>query len=116
MPRAKRVPSSPARQLHERLWAEVAGAPLEYSLADWDPNAAQFLQAVLEIVNTGASVFIRPGSGGRALGIAIWEGDDRYPATWFSEFEELDAWTKRVVEQAEGRAANAAEKTAPNGA
>lgn len=103
MPRAKRVPSTPARRQFESLWAEVAGKPLEYTLADWDPDAAALVQAILEIVGSGASVFMRPGGGGTTLGIAIWEGDERHPATWFTEHEEVNQWAARIVEVAEAR-------------
>lgn len=113
MPRAKRVPSTPARIAQDNLWAAITGAAPDYTVADWDPDAAAFLQACLEVAASGSSVFIRSGSGGRSLGIAIWEGDNRYPATWFGEHEELDEWTRRVVAAAELRRGG---KPEPNGA
>lgn len=100
MPRARRVPSSPARREFESLWSSVAGGPLEYTIVDWDPDTAKFVQALLEILGSGASLFIRPGGGGSTVGIAIWEGDNRHPATWFTEHEELNVWAARVIEHA----------------
>lgn len=101
MPRAKRVPSSPARREQEFLWASISGGPPELTVRDWDPRTDVLVQALLEVLDTGACVFLRPGNGRQSLGIAIWEGDQRHPATWFSEHEELDVWARQVVEQAE---------------
>jgi hypothetical protein len=95
------------------MWAEQTGKPLEVGFLDWDPNTAQFFQAIMEVLASGAQVFLRPGSGGRSIGIAIWEGDDRHPATWFYEWEELDQWTAGVVAKGE---AMRARKSGQNGA
>lgn len=101
MPRAKSVPSSAARQRHESLWYDNFGSPPENHLTSWDPDASRFFEAIAAIAASGATSVIRPGSGGRSLGIAIWEGDDRHPPIWFHEHEELDAWTARILERAE---------------
>jgi hypothetical protein len=97
MPRAKGVPSSPGRRVFESQWAAQAGRPLEFDLLDWDPKPNKLFDAVMQVLASGAQVFIKPGSGGRSFGIAIWEGDDRHPATWFYEVEELDAWCEGTI-------------------
>lgn len=101
MPRARRIPSTAGRQAYESLWAQQLGTPLKFTVEDWDPDMATLGQAILEIVATGASVFVRSGQAGASLGIAIWEGDERHPATWFGEPEELNAWSAGILKRAE---------------
>ncbi len=72
-------------------------------LSDWDPDTAIVTQAVLEIVGTGSTVVVRPGSGGRALGISIWEGDTRHPPKWLYDAEELTAWGQGICDISQNR-------------
>jgi hypothetical protein len=66
------------------------------SLIQWDPKTEPLVAAIMEILASGASVFLRPGSGGRAIGVAIWDGEDRHKPTWVYEAEELDAWAEGI--------------------
>lgn len=63
----------------------------------WDLKTSIFAEAALAIIASGATLVIRPGSGGRALGVAIWEGDDRHPPQWCYDEAELDEWAAGVV-------------------
>lgn len=68
------------------------------SLRDWDPKQVQFVEAILEVLSSGATIVMRPGSGGRSIGIAIWAGEDRGAPRWCYDSEEIDEWTGRVLE------------------
>jgi hypothetical protein len=61
------------------------------------------------VLSTGAAIFARPGSGGRAIGIAIWEGDTRHPAKWLYEASELDDWSQLIRKTVSGDISQAAD-------
>jgi hypothetical protein len=90
MPRGSGKQTTPAIVEQRRILWEMTGENEGDGLRQWDPKAVEVLDALLGIVSTGAVVLLRPGSGGRALGIAIWEGDVRHPAKWCYESSELD--------------------------
>lgn len=98
MPRAKRVETPAPVTAQNQLWFMQTGNAVEYRVADWDPDTATFTQAILEVLSQGVTVVLRPGSGGRSIGIAFWIGDNRQPPVWFYEHEELDAWAKKLVD------------------
>lgn len=100
MPRPTKVSDSPkAREQKQLLWQQT-GSMDNSELASWDPKQVDVVQAILEVLSTGVSIYIRPGSGGRALGIAIWEGDVRHPAKWLYTAEELDEWASDTLDRA----------------
>lgn len=84
-------------------WWQQTGTQFEYKLSEWDPDTAIVVQAILELLEDGLTVVIRPGSGGRAIGIAIWQGDNRPPAKWFGDQDEMNAWCTTIVEAAIAR-------------
>ena len=86
------------------MWGTY-GTRNDRTLADWDPKTEPLVAALLQVVASGATVVLRPGSGGGALGIAIWEGDVRHAPRWCYEAEELDDWADWVIEQGKGREA-----------
>lgn len=96
MPRGSSGNVTPAKREQRRLLFEMVGEHQGESLTQWDPKAEMFLEAVLGVLSTGSALFIRPGSGGRAIGLAIWEGDTRHPAKWCYEAEELDDWAQAI--------------------
>lgn len=102
MPRGSARPITPIRQEQRRLLFDMTGSHDGESLRQWDPKANPLVDALLGIVASGAAVFIRPGSGGRAIGIAIWEGDTRHPAIWCYEAEELDDWARIILKRLGG--------------
>jgi len=83
--------------------------PSAGSLSDWDPDTALVTQAILEVVASGSTVVIRPGSGGRALGISIWEGDTRHPPKWVYDAEELTTWSQGICDISQRRKGQAAD-------
>jgi len=99
MPRGSGKPATPAQQEQRRLLWAMTGVVEGESLRQWDPKAQAFAEAILDILSTGAAIFMRPGSGGRAIGIAIWEGDTRHPAKWLYEASELDEWSQLIRKQ-----------------
>lgn len=100
MPRARKEDTQTAAKELIKAWWEQTGELPNYKLSDWDPDTAALSQAILELMSSGATVVLRPGSGGRAVGIAIWLGDNRPPAKWFGDHDELNAWTRAIVEAA----------------
>lgn len=99
MPRGVSRQVTPVRQEQRRLLFEMVGEQEGEGLRQWDPKAGPFMEAVLGILGSGAAIFLRPGSGGRAIGVAIWEGDTRHPAKWVYEAEELDDWALVILKR-----------------
>lgn len=99
MPRGSGKQVTPARQEQRRLLFEMLGENEGAGLRQWDPKAGPLVEALLGILSEGAAVFLRPGSGGRAIGVAIWEGDTRHPAKWVYEAEELDDWALLILKR-----------------
>ncbi len=96
MPRGSSKPVNSAVVEQRKVLWEMSGEVEGNSLRQWDPKLEDLVEALLGIVSTGAVVMMRPGSGGRALGVAIWEGDVRHPVKWFYEASELDDWSQLV--------------------
>jgi hypothetical protein len=72
-------------------------------LADWDPKCEPLVQALLEVLSSGCAVMLRVGSGGRAVGIQIYEGDYKHPPKWIYEAEELDTWAEGINQLVQAR-------------
>lgn len=104
MPGGRKRPQTPAalQDLNHLLWAQT-GRVAVYKVNDWDPDAAAFLDACLQIVASGATVVIRPMGGGTGMGIAIWEGDVRHAPAWLREDADLDAWSQGIRAAVLGR-------------
>jgi hypothetical protein len=110
MARDRRGPrETPAKLEQNRLMWGTFGKGAALSIAAWDCKSADLVQALLEVAATGSTVVLRPGSGGGALGIAIWEGDTRWPPTWCYTSEEVDAWAWAVLEKVQGKSEPAAD-------
>lgn len=99
MPRGSGRQTTPVQLEQRRLLFEMLGGHEGDGLRQWDPKAGPFTEALLGILSTGAAVFLRPGSGGRAIGVAIWEGDTRHPAKWVYESGELDDWSLLILKR-----------------
>lgn len=99
MPHKRSPKESPARAAQNQLlWAMNPDGDFA-GVGNWEPRGEDFTQAVLGVLGTGATLLIRPGSGGRAIGIAIWEGDTRHPATWCYDDEEVNLWAVGVLKR-----------------
>jgi hypothetical protein len=103
MPRTGRGQSTPAVTEQRALLWGMNGSEVLPTVAEWDPKTEPLVQALLQVVASGATVVLRPGSGGRAIGVAIWEGDVRHSPTWVYDAEELDTWAEKVNLMAEQR-------------
>jgi hypothetical protein len=109
MPRGKPGQESKQKQVQNRYAWDIIGEVQTNSVGGWDLKAEAFTEALCEIVGSGATVVLRPGTGGRSLGIAIWDGDVRYAPVWCHAEEEADAWARKVLERVaeeNGRAAD----------
>lgn len=109
MPRGSGKQVTPAVLDQRRLLWEMTGSIGGEGLRQWDPKAQSVVDALLAVLSTGAALFLRPGSGGRAVGIAIWEGDTRHPAKWLYEAQELDDWSLLILERMGGDISQAAD-------
>lgn len=109
MPRGKIVRETPAKMEQNRLMWGIFGGEAKVSVLSWDPKQVQLVDAILHVLDSGSSVFIRPGSGGGSIGIAIWEENNRWPAKWCYTSEEVDAWAAAVLEAAEANSRSAAD-------
>lgn len=109
MPRPNRSQKPEAvTQERQLIWAQF-GSYNHATVGDFDPKAQPLVEALLHIVSTGATVVLRPGSGGRSLGVAIWEGDARYAPTWLYDSEELDNWASTVLSMKQAQEEKAAD-------
>jgi hypothetical protein len=78
------------------MWG-LNGADTLPTVESWDAKSAPLVEALLAIVSTGCTVYMRSGSGGRAIGLAIWEADTRGDTKWVYDAEELDMWAAQVL-------------------
>lgn len=81
------------------MWAQDPSGDWT-TILNWEPRTDEFWQALQEVLASGAAVFIRQGSGGRSVGIAIWDGDDRMPARWCFDDEEINMWSAEIIRRA----------------
>lgn len=109
MPRGSGKLVPPAIQEQRRLLWSMMGQQDGESLRQWDPKAQDLVEALLAVLSTGAALFIRTGSGGRAIGVAIWEGDVRHPAKWLYEASELDDWSRLILKTIQSDISQAAD-------
>lgn len=96
-------PTEQQRDQAKLMWAMNPGGDWT-GVANWEPRGEEFTEAVLQVLASGAAIMIRPGSGGRALGIAIWEGDTRHPATWCYDDEEVNMWAAEIINRVKPKA------------
>jgi hypothetical protein len=97
MPREKKPEAVlSADSIFATIMDQLGGVP-DYTCADWDPDMQAFGQAILEVVAKGGTLFVRSGSGGQSVGIAIWEGDTRHPAKWLQDADGINAWAQAVL-------------------
>lgn len=109
-PRPKSDGKTARQDLQHLLYLQTGEVP-DWVLDTWEPMHVQFFDAIAEILGQGNTVVLRPGSGGRAIGIAIWRGESRPPAKWFYDQDELDAWTAHVLQVKAKRTAKVEEET-----
>lgn len=97
MPRGAKSPATIAKEAtNQAMWGQYGRVQYE-AISGWDPKQVQLVDAILAVLTSGAAVMLRPGSGGRSVGIAIWEGDLRHPPTWCYDGVELDSWAEGVL-------------------
>lgn len=100
MVRANKPANQPtAKSEQSRLLFLQSGTRYEGTLPDLDFDTAMFAQALLLLMNEGATVVCRPGSGCRSFGVAVWQGDAKYAPKWLYDDEEVNQWSSRVVEE-----------------
>jgi len=99
MPGRRSPKETPARSAQNQLlWAQDPSGSFA-GVGNWEPRGEEFTEALLQVLETGSAILLRPGSGGRAIGIAIWEGDTKHPATWCYDDEELNMWAKGILDR-----------------
>lgn len=89
--------TTPAKSEQARLLF-LQGASSGGGLVNLDPKPEPFLEALLLLLNEGVTVHLKPGSGGRCVGIGGWAGEERLPWQWLYDDEEVDAWASKVIE------------------
>lgn len=103
MPRGRTNAQPTIKSEEARLLWNQTGQRYEPTVDHWDPKPEPLLNALLEILATGCTLCIRPGSGNRSIGIAIWEKDYKHDPKWFYDNEEIDDWAQDINEQAKSR-------------
>lgn len=98
----KPAPKNPAKQEQARLLWGTGRVRNQPELYDWDPKQVALVEALMTVLASGSTVVFRPGSGNRSIGVAIWEGDHRWPPTWCYDSEELDEWAADINERKDG--------------
>jgi len=109
MPRKAPTPAEAAATGQRNILWGMGHDPAARALTNWDPDTARLVQAILLVVESGATLVIRPGSGSRSIGVAIWEGDMRHPPTWVYDEDELNTWAQRIGDISQGRNTQAAD-------
>lgn len=99
---------TPKSEQARLLWGSKR-VRMQPALTDWDPKQVELVQAIFNVLESGSTVVFRPGSGNRSIGVAIWEGDHRWPPTWCYDQDELDEWAAGVNEEADGLSSDAAD-------
>lgn len=97
MPHKPKVPNQPTSKSEQSRLLFLQGTKVEITVANLDPKPEPFVQALLLLMAEGMTVYLKPGSGGRALGIGGWAGEDRVPYTWLYDEEEIDSWSAKVI-------------------
>lgn len=95
-------PKTTPNAMFSQWWAQTGAEP-EYVLHMWDPDTAVVVQSLLELLSDGLTVVFRPGSGGRSIGMAVWQGDNRPPAKWLYDQDEWNAYAENIVKAAAAR-------------
>lgn len=109
MPRAKgQQQADQSRELRGLLWAQYGSKRVVEVVASWDPKP-EVIAAVLEVVSSGCTVVLRPGSGGGAIGVAIWEREFRHEPVWCYSAEDLDGWASDILRIARAKVTQAAD-------
>jgi len=99
---------TPKSEQNRLLWLQT-GQRADPLMRDWDPKAQPFLEALMEILSSGCAVMLRVGSGGRAVGIQIYEGDFKHQPKWIYDAEELDEWAAGINRMVQGRGEESAD-------
>lgn len=102
MPRPVKPKETPEKLAQNRLMWGTFGPTTVLSVTSWDAKQVQLVDAILEVVASGSTLVVRPGSGGGAIGIAIWEGDHRHPPVWCYTSDDVDAWAAGVLDRVKG--------------
>jgi len=81
------------------IWNMSSDAGVD-GVRDWDIKAAQFSEAILCILATGAAVMFSTSQQGAAISATIFDGD--YKARkYLTDSVELDDWSMEVVARAD---------------
>lgn len=111
MPRAKKIPTTPAKEQFEQDLFDISGTVWEATVADWDPKPEPLAEFVIEVLMAGEFLTFRTGQGGKSVGLQIWTWERKRDYIWFHETEELDAYVSEMIAKMKAaRAARAAKK------
>ena len=103
MPHKPKPSNQPTPASEQRRLLFLQGAQDTSTIADLDPKPEPFVQAILLLLAEGATVSLRPGNGGRSVGIGGYHGEERLPTKWLYDNEELDDWASLIIRNLGGR-------------
>jgi len=97
MPGGRRPKDSPVKVEQRRLLFIQTGKQQPVGQGNWDPKPEPFTEAVMALIENGAAVMFSASSGGRVIGVRIFEGDTPGERMWISDNEELDDWAQEII-------------------
>jgi len=98
MPRGKKLGNNPEAFQKQSIWNLTEDSSAE-NVRQWDFKTAQFAEAIMCIISTGAAVMIGTTKAGGAVSLTIFDGDHKV-RKYVEDSIGLDDWADDVIGRA----------------